>query len=334
MADKLARWQRRAEYDSVFGFFSYVLTDGGRQKFCHQLGSSVDESLDHFLDLAQKFALTGGASLVQFGAAIRQGGGEVKRDMDAAGHDEVRVMTIHGAKGLEAPVVILPDMLRGKTVTDPLAPSADGRFYYWLPPATGVQPGFIEDAKAAAATLRNEENNRLLYVALTRACDGLVIGGWEKPHGVRKRDGSDYARLANAIAALPDAKHLDDGHILIETPQSRSLDDDRDPGLICHRWQSETIPRRRGYGRPHRLMIVVANRCAHHSPDPIRRHRRLLNLNWHNIVRSPWHAGASRIGFLRFYQHRRMNNGAPQQRGFVPVLLRCRPQSPLRLSNR
>jgi ATP-dependent helicase/nuclease subunit A len=230
MADKLARWQRRAEYDSVFGFFSYVLTDGGRQQFCHQLGSSVDESLDHFLDLAQKFALTGGASLVQFGAAIRQGGGEVKRDMDAAGHDEVRVMTIHGAKGLEAPVVILPDMLRGKSVTDPLAASADGQFYYWLPPAAGVQPGFIEDAKAAAATLRSEEDNRLLYVALTRARDGLVIGGWEKPHGVRKRDGSDYARLADMIAAWPGAKHLDDGHILIETPQSRRLDDDPDHG--------------------------------------------------------------------------------------------------------
>ncbi|NBW06367.1 MAG: hypothetical protein EBR92_10800, partial [Alphaproteobacteria bacterium] len=74
------------------------------------------------------------------------------------------------------------------------------------------------------------EDNRLLYVALTRARDGLVIGGWEKPHGVRKRDGSDYARLADVIAAFPDPKHLDDGHILIETPQSRSLDDDRDPG--------------------------------------------------------------------------------------------------------
>ena len=310
MADKLARWQRRAEYDSVFGFFSYVLTDGGRQQFCHQLGSSVDESLDHFLDLAQKFALTGGASLVQFGAAIRQGGGEVKRDMDAVGHDEVRVMTIHGAKGLEAPVVILPDMLRGKTVTDPLAASADGRFYYWLPPAIGVQPGFIEDAKAAAATLRNEEDNRLLYVALTRARDGLVIGGWEKPHGVRKRDGSDYARLADAIAAFPDAKHLDDGHILIETPQSRSLMMTEIPGRICHRW-SRTIPCRRGYGRPPRLMIVAANRCAHHSPDQTRRHRRLLTLTLPNIVSWRWHAGASRIDFSRFYQHRRMTAGTP-----------------------
>ncbi|MEK9744683.1 MAG: hypothetical protein VW499_01360, partial [Candidatus Puniceispirillum sp.] len=190
-------------------------------------------------------------------------------------------------------VVILPDMLRGKTVTDPLAPSADSRFYYWLPPAAGVQPAFIEDAKAAAATLRTEEDNRLLYVALTRARDGLVIGGWEKPHGVRKRDGSDYARLAQVIAAWPDAKHLDDGHILIETPQSRRLDDDQDSG-------------------PDLPPVAVEDNTA-----------------------PSWLGQAApvddRRGFLRFYQLRRINAGAPPPSGFAPVLPRCRPPSPLRL---
>jgi len=91
MADQLARWQSRAEYESVFGFFSFVLVDGGRQKFRDRLGRAVDESLDHFLNLAQNFALGGGVSLLEFLTSIRSSGGEVKRDMDASGTDEVRI---------------------------------------------------------------------------------------------------------------------------------------------------------------------------------------------------------------------------------------------------
>ncbi|MBL6781261.1 MAG: UvrD-helicase domain-containing protein, partial [Candidatus Puniceispirillum sp.] len=190
MADQLARWQSHAEYESVFGFFSFVLVDGGRQKFRDRLGRAVDESLDHFLNLAQNFALGGGVSLLEFLTSIRSSGGEVKRDMDASGTDEVRIMTIHGAKGLEAPIVILPDMLASRGKSEPVLPAADGSVHYWLPPSDLARPAFVEQAREAAATLRTEESNRLLYVAMTRARDGLVIGGWEKPHGVRRLDGS------------------------------------------------------------------------------------------------------------------------------------------------
>ncbi len=220
MADRMARWQSRAEYDSVFGFFSYVLTDGGRQRLREQLGSSVDESLDHFLGLAQKFALAGGVSLLQFVTVIRNSGGEVKRDMDAVGSDEVRLMTIHGAKGLEAPIVILPDMLRARANAEKLAKSADGKFIYWLPPSGGAQPAFIETAKAVATQLRAEEDNRLLYVALTRARDGLIIAGWEKVRGVRSLEGSDYERLSAEVKSMPGAVCHDDGRIILEALQT------------------------------------------------------------------------------------------------------------------
>jgi ATP-dependent helicase/nuclease subunit A len=257
MADRLARWQIRAEYESVFGFFSFVLTDGGRQRFRQQLGSSVDESLDHFLALAQKFALGGGVSLMQFAAAIRTGGGEVKRDMDAVGSDEVRVMTVHGAKGLEAPVVILPDMLRPRRMAEKLVKSADGRFVYWLPPTDGVQPDFIQKAKDAASRVRAEEDNRLLYVALTRARDGLIVGGWEKGHGVRSLAGSDYEMLRTEIAAMPEAVQHDDGRVIVEAPQTArpkikkerkpklppvTADDGKAPWL----WQKAPVDDRKG----------------------------------------------------------------------------------------
>jgi ATP-dependent helicase/nuclease subunit A len=233
MADQLARWQSRAEYDSVFGFFSFVLVDGGRQKFRNRLGRAVDESLDHFLNLAQNFALGGGVSLLEFLTIIRSSGGEVKRDMDASGTDEIRIMTIHGAKGLEAPIVILPDMLASRGKSEPILPAADGSVYYWLPPSDMARPAFIEQAKQAAAKLRTEESNRLLYVAMTRARDGLVIGGWEKPNGVRRLDGSDYDLLSKAIKTNKTAMKNSDGTVLITAKQTAKIDNkhDKEPKL-------------------------------------------------------------------------------------------------------
>ena len=228
MADQLARWQSRAEYESVFGFFSFVLVDGGRQKFRDRLGRAVDESLDHFLNLAQNFALGGGVSLLEFLTAIRSSGGEVKRDIDASGTDEVRIMTIHGAKGLEAPIVILPDMLASRGKSEPVLPAADGSVHYWLPPSDLARPAFVDEARQAATTLRTEEDNRLLYVAMTRARDGLVIGGWEKPNGVRRLDGSDYALLSAAIKATKTAIENEDGTVSITAEQTAKIDDKRE----------------------------------------------------------------------------------------------------------
>ncbi len=225
MADQLARWQNRAEYESIFGFFSFVLVDGGRQKFRDRLGRAVDESLDHFLNLAQNFALGGGVSLLEFLTSIRSGGGEVKRDMDAAGKDEVRIMTIHGAKGLEAPIVILPDTLASRGKSEPVLPAPDGSVHYWLPPSDLARPVFVEQAQQVAATLRIEESNRLLYVAMTRARDGLVIGGWEKPNGVRRLGGSDYDLLSKAIRSTENAKENNDGTVLINAEQTAEIDD-------------------------------------------------------------------------------------------------------------
>jgi ATP-dependent exoDNAse (exonuclease V) beta subunit (contains helicase and exonuclease domains) len=145
--------------------------------------------------------------------------------MDSSGSDEVRVMTIHGAKGLEAPIVILPDMLASRGKTEPVLPAADGLIHYWLPPSNLARPAFVEQARQAAATLRTEEGNRLLYVAMTRARDGLVIGGWEKPNSVRRLDGSDYDLLSKAIKSTETAIENSDGTVLISVEQTTIIDD-------------------------------------------------------------------------------------------------------------
>jgi len=225
-ADQLAAWRLLADRDSVFGFFSSVLVNGGRQNFVRRLGNAVHESLDHFLTLAQTMALGEGVSLLQFLTAIRGSGGDVKRDMDSSGTDEVRVMTIHGAKGLEAPIVILPDMLKPRRVGQTLG--RDDHAVYWIPPGPAFQPDFITAVKTASRVLADQEANRLLYVALTRAREGLVIAGWQKPHGVRQLEDSDYQLIKHALADLPGTAEIADQHLVLHTTAVRPLSSPED----------------------------------------------------------------------------------------------------------
>ena len=206
MATRLKRFCDMADRVSVFSFFSTVLGES-RQDFRARLGGAVDESLDHLLTRAQEFGNGGGASLTEFLALVRGSGGDVRRDMDTAATNEIRVMTIHGAKGLEAPVVVLPDMLRASNSRDRLIADQESGFVYWAPSAGG-RPSFVSDAKNDADSAARKEENRLLYVALTRARDGLAIGGWEAPYRRFMKE-SAYQIIAAAAADMdgftPDA---------------------------------------------------------------------------------------------------------------------------------
>src|SRR2546429_9840917 len=77
---------------------------GGRKRFLARLGHEADDALDEFLNLALDFERRKTPSLQGFLAALRAAQTDVKRDMEIT-RDEVRVMTVHGAKGLEAPIV-------------------------------------------------------------------------------------------------------------------------------------------------------------------------------------------------------------------------------------
>ncbi len=102
---------------SPFAFFAHVLGPlRGRKKFLARLGPEANDALDEFLNLALDYEARETPSLQGFLAWLRAAKSEVKRDMELA-RDEVRVMTVHGAKGLEAETVILAD-----TTTEPKGP--------------------------------------------------------------------------------------------------------------------------------------------------------------------------------------------------------------------
>jgi ATP-dependent helicase/nuclease subunit A len=135
-------------------------------------------------------------SLQGFLAWLREARAEVKRDMEIK-RDEVRVMTVHGAKGLEAPIVILAD-----TITPPAGPRpprllklADGPLIWVSRKADDVAP--VAAARQQALRDAEDEYRRLLYVAMTRAADRLIVCGAE---GVRGRPaGCWYDLVRNTL---------------------------------------------------------------------------------------------------------------------------------------
>jgi ATP-dependent helicase/nuclease subunit A len=192
-AEALAKLERFSAWAQQlpFTFYARVLgAAGGRKRFLARLGHEADDALDEFLNLALDYERRETPSLQGFVAWLRAAQTDVKRDMEIT-RDEVRVMTVHGAKGLEAPIVVLAD-----TTTPPAGPPQRQPRLLSLPPSgphspncfvwTGAKASDTAPVSAARERARREaeeEYRRLLYVAMTRAIDRLVICGAEGERG-------------------------------------------------------------------------------------------------------------------------------------------------------
>lgn len=182
---RLEQYERRFASETPFAFYAWLLGgDGGRARILHRLGHEANDALDEFLELALSYERKAPASLQGFMAWLRTADLEVKRDMEIS-RDEVRVMTVHGAKGLEASVVFLVDTTTSPSDTqrlklinlsqgngDPHAPGVvvwAGRKAEDPPPVVAARAAMIGDTE--------DEYRRLLYVAMTRAADRLIVGG-------------------------------------------------------------------------------------------------------------------------------------------------------------
>jgi ATP-dependent helicase/nuclease subunit A len=187
---RLDKLSQDARHETPFAFYAKLLGAGGaRRHFLSRLGAEANDALDEFLNLAADYERRETPSLQGFLAWLREARAEVKRDMEMA-RDEVRVMTVHGAKGLEAPIVVLAD-----TMTPPAGPKPprllqlNGKAMVWVNRKANDPPA-VAAARAQAQREAADEYRRLLYVAMTRAADRLIICGAE---GERKRpDGCWY----------------------------------------------------------------------------------------------------------------------------------------------
>jgi len=206
-AARLDELSRLAKRETPFAFYARLLgAGGGRRRFLERLGPEANDALDEFLNLALEYERHETPSLQGFLAWLRQARVEVKRDMEIA-RDEVRVMTVHGAKGLEAPIVILAD-----TMTPPAGPrqprllTLPGGAVIWAGRKADDAPR-VAAARQAALDEARDEYRRLLYVAMTRAEDRLIVCGAD---GERKRpDGCWYDLIRRALD--PDLVEETDG---------------------------------------------------------------------------------------------------------------------------
>ena len=222
--EKLAAWRGELDFERPFEFLTAVLYAGdGLRRFHARLGDEVDEVFAELLDLALKHEQGPQPSLQGFVAELRQTEISIKRDLDETSSG-VRVMTVHGAKGLEAPVVILADAAskpQGNQVNRPV-------YVLDKPPgpllmhASGSRQHVTGSKAARDAIEANlaKEYWRKLYVAMTRAEDELYVTGALTPKG--KTDGTWYQVIEAALRPHAESK-VDEqgGEIALIYPRER-----------------------------------------------------------------------------------------------------------------
>jgi ATP-dependent helicase/nuclease subunit A len=175
--EALDTWRGLARVHGPFGFYASLLGPlGGRTQLVARLGSEAGDAIDAFLCFAHNAELTDTPSLTTFLARFGSASHQIKRDLDTT-RDEVRVMTVHGAKGLEAPVVILIDGCEVLGKDPPLigVSIGGGRVIPVWSPGKAYDCDVVAAARESLKGRGLEEHNRLLYVAMTRAKDRLVI---------------------------------------------------------------------------------------------------------------------------------------------------------------
>ena len=173
--------RNRTDYLRPYELLERILIrHGARQRLMGRMGPEAEDGIDALLSQALAYEATEIPSLTGFLLWATTDALEVKRQLSEA-TDRVRVMTVHGAKGLEAPIVILPDtlFLKKDPGPDQLIPTAHATYNTLLwNTKTSDRPHVLCEAVAAQQAKDQEEHMRLLYVAMTRAQSWLVVAGF------------------------------------------------------------------------------------------------------------------------------------------------------------
>ncbi len=253
---KLGSYLARADKEPPYEFFAAALiADGGRRELVRRLGPQANDPIDEFLSQALSYQRSHTPSLEGFLHWLESSEAEVRRDMEF-GRDEVRILTVHGAKGLEAPIVFLPDTCRVPRQDSRLLwlpTTAAGEVPLW-PPRKEFEVGVAGAARDAARAARSEEYRRLLYVAMTRAEDRLYIGGWT---ATRLSPDCWYNLIRDGLEGLIEPSDLDIGGSGLRVAGDQSEPPDRreaplltideagpSPSWVHHKPAPEPVPPR------------------------------------------------------------------------------------------
>ncbi|MHA1550230.1 MAG: 3'-5' exonuclease, partial [Alphaproteobacteria bacterium] len=190
---------------NVFEFYSFILeTQDGRYRLVSEMGESYQESIQSFFDLAFDYHKKAGASLRNFLHYLLVSNPSIKRTFSSNAQG-IKIMSTHGSKGLESPVVILPDTIHSEK-------GSKTKFFFdsdGVPFTTAYTKNtntFLDNLKTTEQTQQNAESARLLYVAMTRAKEILFIFGIGK-----EKEGSWYSAIKEGLISLHAKEN--DGHI-------------------------------------------------------------------------------------------------------------------------
>ncbi|MEP7173146.1 MAG: 3'-5' exonuclease, partial [Aestuariivirga sp.] len=255
----LVEWLKASESLRPFEFLSMVLIKT-RKAFLARLGSEAGDALDALLEVSLSYEENHSSSLAGFATWFASEDTEIKRNMDQ-GSGEVRLMTVHGAKGLEASIVILPD-----TTSTPRS-NATSALMFVEPTAGGptlpfwrlsglVQSQAIEGWKDRDKQTELEEQRRLLYVAMTRARDELYVCGY-KIHK-ESPENSWYTLVEEAVQS----------QAILRASQSPD-------GTSCQRYGPD--PTWNG-------MAAVLPKAAHNVPDWLFKSPDIVHQSWAPVL--------------------------------------------------
>lgn len=200
---KLRELLALADFETPQAMLQWMLVGPwqGRRALVARLGREANDPIDELLNAAFAYEAVHTPSLAGFIHWFDTGDGELKRDAGEA-PDQVRVMTVHGSKGLQAPIVILADATgkpgdAGALELEELTLGEDEPRVVPLPSLSkDERKGRVEEAQAAREAAALQEHWRLLYVAMTRAEEALFIGGSLSTREKEVHEDSWYARLA------------------------------------------------------------------------------------------------------------------------------------------
>jgi ATP-dependent helicase/nuclease subunit A len=188
----------KADYIRPFELYSYILNvNSGKEKIISRLGIEAEDALEEFLNLTIEFERTHIALLQKFVHWMKQDDVEIKRDLEQGEIDAVRIMTVHGSKGLQAPIVILPDVIRFPQTSRKGMLWDDELFY--APTSSADYNDYCNKSHDKKVISTEEEYKRLLYVALTRAEDRLYITGYKGLKGSKNKNWYDICQDAMKV---------------------------------------------------------------------------------------------------------------------------------------